>query len=55
VDTHVHQIAIKHYGLRTAGGSKTKSTMTPQVYEQVTTKLVEIWGDFAGWAHSACN
>ncbi|OJA16501.1 hypothetical protein AZE42_11107 [Rhizopogon vesiculosus] len=35
VDTHVHQIAIKHYGLRTTGGSKAKSTMTPQVYQQV--------------------
>ncbi|KAG1756614.1 DNA glycosylase [Suillus paluster] len=51
VDTHVHQIAIKHYGLR---ASKGKGTMTPRIYEEVATKLADIWGDHAGWAHSAC-
>ncbi|KAI0807592.1 DNA glycosylase [Fomes fomentarius] len=49
VDTHVHQIAIKHYGLR--GASKT-GTMSPKVYEEVSTKLTAVWGDYAGWAHS---
>lgn len=49
MDTHVHQIAIKHYGLR--GASKT-GTMSPKVYEEVSTKLTAVWGDYAGWAHS---
>ncbi|KAG0699674.1 DNA glycosylase [Suillus ampliporus] len=52
VDTHVHQIAIKHYGMRAAGGSKGKGVMTPRIYEEVATKLADIWGDYAGWAHS---
>lgn len=49
VDTHVHQIAIKHYGM---SGAKTKTNMTPVLYEQVNTKLVSVWGEYAGWAHS---
>ncbi|KAI0683833.1 DNA glycosylase [Cytidiella melzeri] len=49
VDTHVHQIAIKHYGL---SGSKTKTAMSPALYEQVNSKLVGVWGEYAGWAHS---
>lgn len=53
MDTHVHQIAIKHYGLRTVGGSKGKGTMTPRIYDEVATKLADIWGEYAGWAHSA--
>ncbi|KAG7447921.1 DNA glycosylase [Guyanagaster necrorhizus] len=50
VDTHVHQIAIKHYGFK--GLLKGKSPMTPKLYEEVNSKLVRIWGDYAGWAHS---
>jgi N-glycosylase/DNA lyase len=26
--------------------------MTPKIYEAVAKKLVETWGDYAGWAHS---
>ncbi|KAG1754599.1 DNA glycosylase [Suillus lakei] len=52
VDTHVHQIAIKHYGLRTVGGSKGKGAMTPRIYDEVAAKLADIWGEYAGWAHS---
>lgn len=26
--------------------------MTPKIYEAVGKKLVETWGDYAGWAHS---
>ncbi|KAG2158288.1 DNA glycosylase [Suillus bovinus] len=52
VDTHVHQIAIKHYGLRTIGGSKGKGVMTPRIYDEVATKLANIWGEYAGWAHT---
>ncbi|KAI0082810.1 N-glycosylase/DNA lyase [Panus rudis PR-1116 ss-1] len=51
VDTHVHQIAVKHYGLP-GSNSKTKANMTPKLYDQVNSKLVAIWGDYAGWAHS---
>jgi N-glycosylase/DNA lyase len=47
VDTHVQQIAAKHYGL-----SKAKGGMTPKLYEEVNMKLVKTWGDWAGWAHS---
>ncbi|KAJ7343397.1 DNA glycosylase [Mycena albidolilacea] len=50
VDTHVHQIAIKHYGLK--GSLNAKSNMTPKLYEEINTKLVAVWGDYAGWAHS---
>ncbi|KAF7338225.1 DNA glycosylase [Mycena venus] len=50
VDTHVHQIAIKHYGLK--GSLNAKSNMTPKLYEEINTKLVTVWGDYAGWAHS---
>ncbi|GLB34859.1 putative N-glycosylase dna lyase [Lyophyllum shimeji] len=53
VDTHVHQIAVKHYGLKDASGpSGKKATMTPKIYGDVNTKLFRVWGDYAGWAHS---
>jgi len=50
VDTHVHQIAIKHYGLVMKGS--TKSNMTPKIYDEVNAKLVRVWGEYSGWAHS---
>ncbi|KAK0210907.1 DNA glycosylase, partial [Desarmillaria ectypa] len=50
VDTHVHQIAIKHYGFK--GSLKGKTPMTPKLYEEVNSKLVKVWGNYAGWAHS---
>ncbi|TDL24833.1 DNA glycosylase [Rickenella mellea] len=50
VDTHVHQIAMKYYGVR--GKAGTKLPMTPKLYDEVNDKLANIWGDFAGWAHS---
>jgi len=50
VDTHVRQIAIKHYGLR--GSSSTKANMTSKLYDEVNLKLAMIWGEYAGWAHS---
>ncbi|KIK57703.1 hypothetical protein GYMLUDRAFT_45871 [Collybiopsis luxurians FD-317 M1] len=50
VDTHVHQIAIKHYGMK--GSTKGKTSMTPKLYEELCTKFVKVWGDHAGWAHS---
>ncbi|KAG9048698.1 8-oxoguanine glycosylase ogg1 [Tulasnella sp. UAMH 9824] len=48
VDTHVYQIAVKHYGLR----APLKANMTPVLYAQVAQKLAGVWGDYAGWAHS---
>ncbi|KAJ3507270.1 hypothetical protein NLJ89_g6401 [Agrocybe chaxingu] len=50
VDTHVYQIAVKHYGLKSATGGK--PNMTPKLYEQVNAKFFSIWGDYAGWAHT---
>lgn len=50
VDTHVHQIAIKYYGLKAS--SKVKINMTPKLYEEMNLKFLSIWGDYAGWAHS---
>jgi len=49
VDTHVQQIAAKHYGLRAPVG---KTNMTPKLYEEVSSKLTTVWGEYAGWAHS---
>ena len=54
VDTHVHQIAMKHYGLR-GTGSGSKAAMTPKLYDEVQTKLAGVWGDHAGWAHSVSH
>jgi N-glycosylase/DNA lyase len=51
VDTHVYQIAVKHYGLKGTSNGR-KVTMTPKIYEDVNTKLFSVWGDYAGWAHS---
>lgn len=53
VDTHVYQIAIKHYGI--PGKSGTKANMTPKLYDEVNSKLAKVWGDYAGWAHSVSN
>ncbi|KAE9409585.1 hypothetical protein BT96DRAFT_953445 [Gymnopus androsaceus JB14] len=50
VDTHVHQIAIKHYGMK--GSGKGKTNMTPKLYEELSAKFVQVWGPYAGWAHS---
>ena len=32
-----------------------KIPMTPKLYEEVATKLADVWGDYAGWAHSVCD
>ena len=48
VDTHVHQIAVKHYGMST----KSKMTMSPKLYDEVNNRLAAVWGPYAGWAHS---
>jgi N-glycosylase/DNA lyase len=53
VDTHVHQIAVKHYGLKGAG--KGKAVMNPKLYDAVNDKLARCWGDYAGWAQSVLH
>lgn len=50
MDTHVHQIAIKHYGMKSVG--KGKVAMSPALYEAISIKLGGVWGAYAGWAHS---
>ncbi|KAN0112093.1 DNA glycosylase [Russula decolorans] len=50
VDTHVLQIAMKHYGFR--GTSGTKQAMSPKLYDAISEKFQNVWGDYAGWAHS---
>ena len=52
VDTHVYQIAIKHYGMR--GTSGKKAIVSPKLYEQVNAKFFSMWGEYAGWAHTVC-
>lgn len=52
VDTHVLQIAVKYYGFK--GGSGSKVTMTPKLYNDINAKLVSIWGPYSGWAHTVC-
>ena len=32
-----------------------KVPMTPKLYEEVATKLADVWGDYAGWAQSVCD
>ncbi|KAF7294858.1 N-glycosylase/DNA lyase [Mycena indigotica] len=49
VDTHVYQVAVKHYGLK---GSSSKPNMTPKLYADINTRLASIWGEWAGWAQS---
>ena len=55
VDTHVHQIAHKHYGIKMPSTKGGKVPMTPKLYEDLATKLADMWGDYAGWAHSVCD
>jgi len=32
-----------------------KVPMTPKLYEEVATKLADVWGDYAGWAQSVSD
>ncbi|KAJ3045516.1 8-oxoguanine glycosylase ogg1 [Rhizophlyctis rosea] len=49
VDTHVWQIAKRDYGLKTLTSSK---TLTPAHYKAIGDRFREIFGEYAGWAHS---
>ena len=48
VDTHVWQIALRDYGLKTKG----VTSLTPKTYNLIRDKLQSIFGPFAGWAHT---
>jgi len=49
----VYQIALKYYGLKGSSVSSGKKvSVTPKIYNDINAKLVNIWGDYAGWAHS---
>ncbi|KAK2460831.1 hypothetical protein APHAL10511_007301 [Amanita phalloides] len=50
IDTHVHQLAVKYYGHK--GSAKGKATMSPKLYDEVSSKFHNVWGEYAGWAHS---
>ena len=54
VDTHVYQIAVKHYGMRGSEKGNGKVTMSPKIYDEVNARLAKIWGNYAGWAQSVC-
>ena len=47
------QIAMKHYNFRVPGHSgRSVPPMTPKLHAEVSSKLQQIWGPYAGWAHS---
>ena len=50
VDTHVYQIAVKHYGMKPPNAGK--ATMSPRLYEEISTKFFNTWGEYAGWAQT---
>lgn len=50
VDTHVWQIAARDYKFRLKG--KKVVSMTKDVYNGVGDFFRNLWGEYAGWAHS---
>ncbi|KAG0067916.1 8-oxoguanine glycosylase ogg1 [Linnemannia elongata] len=50
VDTHVWQIAVRDYRFRFEG--KTPKTISPAIYKAVGKHFVDLFGGYAGWAHS---
>ncbi|ODQ79405.1 hypothetical protein BABINDRAFT_171637 [Babjeviella inositovora NRRL Y-12698] len=47
VDTHVYQIAKRDYKFKGKG-----ETVTPQINKAVGDFFRDLWGEYAGWAHS---
>jgi N-glycosylase/DNA lyase len=47
VDTHVRQIAAKHFGVRSA-----LSSATPAVTAAIQQAFETRYGTYAGWAHA---
>lgn len=61
VDTHVWQIAQRDYKFKSTSKAKAKAkkasgekepTPTKTEYEQVAKFFKDLWGEYAGWAHS---
>ncbi|KAF9906951.1 8-oxoguanine glycosylase ogg1 [Linnemannia zychae] len=50
VDTHVWQIATRDYRFRFEG--KAPKAITPAIYKAVGRHFVDLFGGYAGWAHS---
>src|SRR5690349_21610153 len=50
VDTHVWQIAMRDYRFRFEG--KAPKAITPAIYKAVGRHFVDLFGGYAGWAHS---
>lgn len=42
VDTHVHQIAMKHFGM--SGSSNFKMAMRPKLYDEASNKFAAVLG-----------
>ncbi|KAG0380211.1 8-oxoguanine glycosylase ogg1 [Mortierella sp. AD032] len=51
VDTHVWQIAVRDYRFRFEGKALPKA-ITPAIYKAVGRHFVDLFGGYAGWAHS---
>jgi hypothetical protein len=47
VDTHVWQLAVEHYTPELEGKS-----LTPKLMEKVEDAIVNVFGEYAGWAHN---
>ncbi|UJR25563.1 hypothetical protein I4U23_006908 [Adineta vaga] len=47
VDTHIHSIAVTHYG------QKNKLQLTTSNYDDISTFFQELWKPYAGWAQAA--
>lgn len=47
IDTHVLQIAQRDYKFKAKG-----SSMTKLLYDNIKKFFIELWGPYAGWAHS---
>ncbi|KAF9124292.1 8-oxoguanine glycosylase ogg1 [Linnemannia schmuckeri] len=50
VDTHVWQIAVRDYRFRFEG--KAPKAISPAIYKAVGRHFVDLFGGYAGWAHS---
>ena len=46
VDTHIHSIAVLHYGQRK------KSQLSATSYEEIASFFEQLWQPFAGWAQA---
>jgi N-glycosylase/DNA lyase len=49
VDTHIHSIAVTHYGR----GKKLQLTTTN--YDKISTFFEQLWQPLAGWAQAVSN